>query len=117
MIITGWQLLPVFFIDFSSILVYNIYTGVRNMRTLSEEMDSILISSILETLGKTKDCERVRDSTIAYICKSCCDIFANSKIKKDDKIDSFRNIAYKYVDDINKNIDEYKNDIEKSKKQ
>ena len=33
-------------------------------RTLSDEMDSILISSILETLEKTKDCERVRDNTI-----------------------------------------------------
>lgn len=83
------------------------------MRTLSEEMDSILISSILETLEKTKDCERVRDSTIAYICKSCCDIFGNSRIKKDDKIDSFRNIAYKYVDDINKNIEEYNKDLKK----
>ena len=84
-------------------------------RTLSEEMDSILINSILETLEKTKDCERVRATTIAYICKKCCDIFANSKMKKDDKIDSFREIAYKYVDDIEKNIEEYKNDIEKSK--
>ena len=41
--------------------MYNdIYTGVKKMiysRTLSEEMDSILISSILETLKKTKDCE------------------------------------------------------------
>lgn len=82
-------------------------------RTLSEEMDSILISAILETLEKTKDCERVRDTTVAYICKSCCDIFANSKMKKDDKIDSFRNTAYKYVDDINKNIEEYKNDLKK----
>lgn len=89
---------------------------MKTIRTLSEEMDSILISAILETLKKTKDCERVRDDTIAYICKSCCDIFANSKMKKDNKIDSFRNIAYKYVDDINKNIEEYKNDLEKSKK-
>ena len=87
------------------------------MRTLSEEMDTILICSILETLEKTKGCERVRDNTIAYICKSCCDIFANSKMKKDDKIDSFEKIANKYVDDINKNIEEYKNDLEKSRKQ
>ena len=85
-------------------------------RTLSEELDTILISTILETLEKTKDCERVRDTTIAYICKKCCDIFANSKIKKDDKIDSFRNIAYKYVDDIEKNIEEYKNDLNKRSK-
>lgn len=85
-------------------------------RTLSEEIDTILISSILETLEKTKDYERVRDNTIAYICKSCCDIFGNSRMKKDEKIDSFRNIAYKYVDDINKNIEEYKNDLEKSRK-
>ena len=87
------------------------------MRTLSEEMDTILICSILETLKKTKDCEMVRDNTIAYICKSCCDIFANSKMKKDDKIDSFEKIANKYVDDINKNIEEYKNDLERSRKQ
>lgn len=86
---------------------------MKTIRTLSEEMDTILISTILETLEKTKDCERVRDETIAYICKSCCDIFANSKMKKDDKIDSIRNIAYKYVDDINKNIEEYKNDLKK----
>ena len=85
-------------------------------RTLSEEMDTILICSILETLEKTKDCERVRDNKIAYICKKCCDIFSNTKMKKDNKIDSFRNIAYKYVDDINKNIEEYKNDLEKSRK-
>ena len=85
-------------------------------RTLSDEMDSILISSILETLEKTKDCERVRDTTIAYICKSCCEIFANSKMKKDDKIDSFREIAYKYVNDIEKNIEEYKNDLERTRK-
>ena len=86
------------------------------MRTLSEEMDTILISNILETLKKTKDCEMVRDNTIAYICKCCCDIFANSKMKKDDKIDSFEKIANKYVDDIDKNIEEYKNDLEKSRK-
>ena len=86
-------------------------------RTLSEEMDGILISSILETLEKTKDCEMVRNTTIAYICKKCCDIFSNSKMKKDNKIDSFRNIAYKYVDDIEKNIEEYKNDLERTKKQ
>ena len=84
-------------------------------RTLSDEMDSILISSIMETLEKTKDCEMVRNTTIAYICRKCCDIFANSKMKKDNKIDSFRNIAYKYVDDIEKNIEEYKNDLAKSK--
>ena len=86
---------------------------MKYSRTLSEEIDSILISSILETLKKTKDCERVRDTTIAYICKKCCDIFSNSKMKKDDKIDSFRNIAYKYVDDLEKNIEEYKDDIAK----
>lgn len=86
-------------------------------RTLSEEMDTILISSILEALEKTKDCERVRDNTIAYICKKCCDIFANSKMKKEEKIDSFRNIAYKYVDDIDKSIEEYKNDLERTRKQ
>ena len=85
-------------------------------RTLSDEMDTILISSILETLEKTKDCERVRDNTIAYICRKCCDIFSNSKMKKDDKIDSFREIAYKYVNDIDQAIEEYKNDVEKSKK-
>lgn len=89
---------------------------MKTIRTLSEEMDTILISTILETLKKTKDCEMVRDNTIAYICKSCCDVFGNSKMKKDDKIDSFENIAYKYVDDIEKNIEEYKNDIEKSRK-
>lgn len=83
------------------------------MKTLSEEMDTILICSILETLKKTKDCEMVRDNTIAYICKCCCDIFANSKMKKDDKIDSFEKIACKYVDDIDKNIEEYKNDLKK----
>ena len=86
-------------------------------RTLSDEMNSILISSILETLEKTKDCERVRDTTIAYICRKCCDIFSNSKMKKNNKIDSFREIAYKYVDDIEKNIDEYKNDNERTRKQ
>lgn len=89
---------------------------MKTIRTLSEEMDTILISTILETLKKTKDCEMVRDNTIAYICKSCCDVFGNSKMKKDDKIASFENIAYKYVDDIEKNIEEYKNDIEKSRK-
>ena len=90
---------------------------MKTLRTLSEEMDTILICSILETLKNTKDCERVRDETIAYICKSCCDIFGNSKMKKDEKIDSFRNIAYKYVDDINKNIEEYNNDLERTRKQ
>lgn len=89
---------------------------MKTIRTLSEEMDTILISTILETLKKTKDCEMVRDNTIAYICKSCCDVFGNSKMKKDDKIASFENIAYKYVDDIEKNIEEYKNDLEKSRK-
>ena len=86
-------------------------------RTLSDEMDTILISSIMETLEKTKDCEKVRDTTIAYICRKCCDIFSNSKMKKDDKIDSFEKIAYKYVDDIESAIEEYKNDIERTRKQ
>ena len=90
---------------------------MKTIRTLSEEMDTILICSILEALKKTKDCERVRDDTIAYICKSCCDIFANSKMKKDDKISAFEKMALKYVDDIEKNIEEYKNDLERTRKQ
>ena len=65
---------------------------MKHSKTLSEEMDSILISSIL-------DWERVRDNTIAYICKSCCDIFDSSKIKKDKKTDSFEKIAKKCVAD------------------
>ena len=71
---------------------------------LADEMTTILLSTIFDILKKTKDCEEVRVYKIAYVCNCCCNILADSVIKKEDKIDLFKDLAKECVDDVDKAI-------------
>ena len=90
---------------------------MKEIKTLSYKIGTILLNNIFDILKKTKDHEEVRVCKIAHLCFCCCSILTENKIKKEDKIDLFEKIAKKCVDDIDKNIEEYKNDLEKSRKQ
>ena len=83
--------------------------------TLSYKIDTILLYNILDILEKTKDCEKARDYAIAYICRCCCNILTNNRIKKEEKIDSFEKITKKCVDDVDNAIDKYNKNVEKIK--
>lgn len=84
------------------------------MRTLGDEITTILLNTIFDILKKAKDYEGVRVYKIAYICNCCCNILTDSRIKKEWKIDIFNNLAKKCVDDVDKAIEKY-NTIIKAK--
>ena len=90
---------------------------MKEIKTLSYKIGTILLNNIFDILKKTKDHEEVRVYEISHLCFCCCSILTDNRIKKEDKIDLFEKIAKKCVDDIDKNIEEYKNDLEKSRKQ
>ena len=90
---------------------------MKEIKTLSYKIGTILLNNIFDILKKTKDHEEVRVYEISHLCFQCCSILTDNRMKKEDKIDLFEKIAKKCVDDINKNIEEYKNDLEKSRKQ
>lgn len=83
--------------------------------TLSYKIDTILLYNILDILEKTKGCKKARDYAIAYICRCCCNILTNKKMKKEEKIDSFKKITKKCVDDVDNAIDKYNKNVEKTK--
>lgn len=81
---------------------------MKEIKTLSYKIGTILLNTIFDILKKTKDCEEVRVYKIAHLCFCCCSILTDNRIKKDDKIASFEKIAKKCVDDVDKAIEKYK---------
>ena len=80
---------------------------MKEIKTLSYKIGTILLNNIFETLEKTKDHEEVRVYKIAHLCFCCCSILTDNRMKKEDKIDFFEKIAKKCVDDIDKAIEDF----------
>ena len=77
------------------------------MKTLNEEISTIMDNSIKEILDRTEDHKSARDYLIKGVCNSCIIALTNSKYKKDEKIDSFKRQAERYVNDIDKAIEDF----------
>lgn len=75
------------------------------MKTLCDEITTILLNTIFDILKKTKDHKEVGVYKIAYICSCCCNILTDNRIKKEWKINIFDNLAKKCVDDVDKAIE------------
>ena len=77
------------------------------MKTLSEEISAIMDNAIKEILDRTEDHKSAREYLIQSVCNSCIFALANTKYKKDEKIASFKRQAERYVNDINKAIEDF----------
>lgn len=79
------------------------------MKTLGDEIYSIMSDAVKEILEKTEDHKSARDYLLDNVCRICILILTNSKYKKDEKIASFkRQIGY-YISDIDKAIQDFSN--------
>ena len=86
---------------------------MKEIKTLSYKIGTILLNNIFDILKKTKDYEEVRVYEISHLCFCCCSILTDNRMKKEDKIDLFEKIAKKCVDDIDKTIEKCNNNVEK----
>ena len=77
------------------------------MKTLNEEISTIMDNAIKEILDRTDDHKSARDYLIKGVCNSCIVALTNSKYKKDEKIASFKRQAERYVNDIDKAIEDF----------
>ena len=80
---------------------------MKEIKTLSYKIGTILLNNIFDIFKKTKDHEEVRVCKIVNLCFCCCSILTDNRIKKEDKIDLFEKIAKKCVDDIDNAIEKY----------
>ena len=77
------------------------------MKTLNEEISTIMDNAIKEILDRTDDHKSARDYLIKGVCHSCIVALTNSKYKKDEKIASVKKWADHYVNDIYKAIEDF----------
>ena len=77
------------------------------MRTLSDEISTIMDNNIKKILDRTEDHKSARDYLIKGVCHSCILALTNTKYKKDEKIDSVKRQAERYVDDIDQAIEDF----------
>ena len=77
------------------------------MKTLSEEISTIVDNAIKEILDRTEGHKSAREYLIEGVCNSCIIALANTKYKKDEKIASVKRQAERYVSDINKAIEDF----------
>ena len=79
------------------------------MRTLSDEIQSIMNNAMKEILEKTEGHNSARDYLVNSICRSCILVLTNTKYKKDEKIDAFKRQIDYYISDIDKAIQDFSN--------
>ena len=77
------------------------------MRTLSEEISTIMDNAIKEILERTEGHKSARDYLIKGVCNNCILALTNTKYKKEEKIASFKRQAEHYVSDIDKAIEDF----------
>ena len=77
------------------------------MKTLNEEISTIVDNAIKEILDRTDGHKSARDYLIKGVCNMCIQILTNTKYKKDEKIASFKKWAEHYVSDIDKAIEDF----------
>ena len=77
------------------------------MKTLGDEIYSIMSDAMKEILERTEGHNSARDYLVNNICRSCILVLTNSKYKKDEKIAAFeRQIDY-YISNIDKAIQDF----------
>ena len=77
------------------------------MKTLNEEISTIMDNSIKEILERTEGHKSAREFLIKGVCNSCILALTNSKYKKDEKIASVKKWADHYVNDIDQAIEDF----------
>ena len=77
------------------------------MKTLSEEVYSIVSDAMKEILERTEGHKSAREYLVDQVCLSCIIALANTKYKKDEKIASVKRQAERYVNDIDKVIEDF----------
>ena len=77
------------------------------MKTLNEEISTIMDNAIKEILERTEGHKSARYYLIESVCNSCILALTNSKYKKDEKIASFKRQADHYVNDIDQAIEDF----------
>ena len=77
------------------------------MKTLNEEISTIIDNSIKEILERTEGHKSAREFLIKGVCNNCILALTNTKYKKEEKIASFKRQAEHYVSDIDKAIEDF----------
>ena len=77
------------------------------MKTLSEEVYSIVSDAMKEILERTEGHKSAREYLVDQVCLSCIIALTNSKYKKDEKIASVKRQAERCVNDIDQAIEDY----------
>ena len=77
------------------------------MRTLSDEVYSIVSDAMKEILERTEGHKSAREYLVDKVCQSCIIALTNSKYKKDEKVASVKGQVEHYVSDIDKVIEDF----------
>ena len=77
------------------------------MKTLNEEVYSIVSDAMKEILERTEGHKSAREYLVDQVCLSCIIALTNSKYKKDEKIASVKRQVERCVNDIDKAIEDY----------
>lgn len=77
------------------------------MRTLNEEISTIMDNAIEEILERTEGHKSARKYLVEGVCHSCIIALTNSKYKKDEKIASVKKQTEFYVNDIDQAIEDF----------
>ena len=79
------------------------------MKTLSDEIYSIMSDAMKEILEKTEGHKSARNYLVDNICRCCILAFTNTDYKKkDEKIAYFKKWANYYISDIDKAIQDFR---------
>ena len=77
------------------------------MKTLSEEISTIMDNAIKEILDRTDGHKSAREFLIKGVCNSCILALTNTKYKKDEKIASVKRQVERCVNDIDQAIEDF----------
>lgn len=77
------------------------------MKTLSDEVYSIVSDAIKEILERTEGHKSAMKYLVDHVCLSCIIALTNSKYKKDEKIASVKRQVDHYVNDIDQAIEDF----------
>ena len=78
------------------------------MKTLSNEIYSIMSDAMKEILERTEDHKAARNYLVDNVCRCCVLAFTDTDYKKkDEKIAYFKKWTKYYIDDIDKAIQDF----------
>ena len=77
------------------------------MKTLSDEVYSIVSDAMKEILERTEGHKSAREYLVDEVCLSCIVALTNTKYKKDEKIASVKGQVERCVNDIDKTIEDF----------